>query len=90
MQARGPHIDASGTPPPPPPSRSARLLDARAGPSLDSGDQKYKSDIQDAALAWKHCRNVVRDETSSRDLYDVLAHSVRESQYSTPSPTVSL
>lgn len=32
---------------------------------------------------------MVRDETSSRDLYDVLAHSVRESQYSTPSPTVS-
>lgn len=33
--------------------------------------------------AWKHLKNVVRDgDAKSADLYDLLSHSVRETQYS--------
>ena len=59
--------------------------------SLMSSDsaEPSRGDARDASAAWKHCRNVARDEGRTPDLYDLLSHSVRETQYSFPPHGVS-
>lgn len=39
---------------------------------------------KDAYGAWKHCKDVSRDDARAPDLYDLLSHSIREKQYSYP------
>ena len=40
------------------------------------------ADVEEVSGAWKHVRNVVREDAKSAELYDLLSHSVRETQYS--------
>ena len=75
-------MQAGGTAPPPPPSAWMNATGER-GLAAAGGDAA-RGDIQDASSAWKHCKNVARDDGRTPDLYDLLSHSVRESQYSFP------
>ena len=56
---------------------------------LTNGDAAARADVEQVATAWKHCKNVARDEGRTPDLFDLLSHSVRESQYSFPPQGVS-
>lgn len=40
--------------------------------------------VEDAYDAWKHCKDVTREDTRTPDLYDLLSHSVGETQYAFP------
>jgi hypothetical protein len=40
--------------------------------------------VTDAYDAWKHCKDVTREDTRPPDLYDLLSHSVGETQYAFP------
>ena len=41
------------------------------------------ADLKQVATAWKHIRTVAsKDDGRTPDLYDLLSHSVRETQYS--------
>ena len=59
----------------PPPSEPLPVSRSTATPGADSTEA--------VGAAWKHVRNVVsRDEARTPDLFDLLSHSVRETQYS--------
>lgn len=45
-------------------------------PATDIGD------LEQVSGAWKHVRNVVAHDARTPDLYELLSHSVRETQYS--------
>jgi hypothetical protein len=77
-------MQAEGAPPPP---TSSWALNA-SRPTA-SGGETAAGDVQEAAAAWKHCKNVARDDGRTPDLYDLLSHSVRETQYSFPPQGVS-
>ena len=49
-----------------------------------------KTDIEQVSSAWKHVRNVIREDAKPADLFDLLSHSVRETQYSFQPQGVSL
>lgn len=40
--------------------------------------------VADAYDAWKHCKDVTREDVRPPDLYDLLSHSVGETQYAFP------
>ena len=68
-----------GAAPPP----SAWAPEALRGPALPAGAPGPAGAGPDAiAGAWKHVRNVVSADARPSDLYDLLSHSVRETQYS--------
>lgn len=77
--------------PPPVAWASDGLPDGSPGPS-----QRYAStsadeagDVGAVASAWKHVKAVSsRDEGRSSDLWDLLSHSLRETQYSPAPPEV--
>lgn len=62
------------------------MTDARP---KSNGAELPRINISDASSAWKHCKNVSRDDGRAPDLYDLLSHSVRETQYSFPPQGVS-
>ena len=39
-------------------------------------------DVERVATSWKHVRNVVAHDARTPDLFELLSHSVRETQYS--------
>jgi len=74
-------MHAAGVGPPPPPGGTWPLM--HDGPrSFAAGAEPTRGDAQDASSAWKHCKNVSRDDNRTPDLYDLLSHSVRDAQYS--------
>jgi hypothetical protein len=86
--ARNQHL--LGLPAPRPPA--AWSFDGQGGmPGGDeivSRSQLMRDGVVDAHDAWKHCKDVSRDDARRPDLYDLLSHSVRETQYSFPPPGV--
>lgn len=73
----------SGSAQVPAPPGMWNLVDGNVMTSKTSSETA-PGEAHDASMAWKHCRNVARDEGRSSDLYDLLSHSVREAQYSFP------
>lgn len=67
-----------------PPMPRAWMDFQQRGPAAASNSEAPRGDIHEASSAWKHCKNVARDDGRTPDLYDLLSHSVRESQYSFP------
>ena len=74
----------------PPPPAAWMAMDSQQRGSAATNNDANRGDIQDASSAWKHCKNVARDDGRTPDLYDLLSHSVRESQYSFPPQGVRL
>jgi hypothetical protein len=81
MQAGGPGA-------PPMPAAWMENVQQRGSAAASNG-AATRGDIHEASSAWKHCKNVARDDGRTPDLYDLLSHSVRESQYSFPPQGVS-
>jgi hypothetical protein len=50
--------------------------------SAINGTTSAGADVDSVSAAWKHLKNVGRDDARPSDLYDLLTHSVRETQYS--------
>ncbi len=65
---------------PPPPSWTSLAMDV-ASPSAVAPREAI-TDIEQVSTAWKHIKTVCREDAKSADLYDLLSHSVRETQYS--------
>jgi len=81
-----------GLPAPRPPE--AWSYDGQGGIEGSDGNisrsQLMGDGVIDAHDAWKHCKDVSRDDARRPDLYDLLSHSVRETQYSFPPPGVRI
>ena len=67
-----------------PPMPAAWMDVQQRGSAGASNGEAPRGGIHEASSAWKHCKNVARDDGRTPDLYDLLSHSVRESQYSFP------
>lgn len=63
----------------PPPT--AWAADA-ARPALPPAPPAQAASLEQLGQSWKHVRNVVSADSRPADLYDLLSHSVRETQYS--------
>jgi hypothetical protein len=51
----------------------------------DNSENMRTGGVIDAYDAWKHCKDVTtKDDSRPPDLYDLLSHSVGESQYAFP------
>lgn len=51
-------------------------------PSAPAPRAPEAADVEQVSGAWKHVKTVVREDAKSAELYDLLSHSVRETQYS--------
>jgi hypothetical protein len=81
----------AGAPPPPAASAWSPLV-APAGappPPAPTAADAAAPDLDAVSSAWKHVRGVSREEGRTPDLYDLLSHSQRDSQYSFQPPGVS-
>ena len=66
-----------------PPTAWADTGPLRSGPSPSQAPPPaLAAGPEQLATAWKHVRNVVSADSRPADLYDLLSHSVRETQYS--------
>jgi len=71
-------------PPPPPPDTWAVEQYQNVEHRYTGNGEVARGGIADSYDAWKHCKDVSRDDSRTPDLYDLLSHSVRETQYSFP------
>eukprot|EP00887_Chlorella_sp_A99_P007116 scaffold2.g7116.t1 len=63
-----------------PPSAWADL--GRPRPSAQVAPAAGTGDVGELSASWKHIRNVVAHDARTPDLFELLSHSVRETQYS--------
>ena len=72
--------------PPVPPSAWAMELytDASNGLGAQYESQARMASTQDAYDAWKHCKDVTRDDGRTPDLFELLQNSLNDTQYAFP------
>ena len=72
--------------PPVPPSAWAMELyaDAPNGVSAQYDSPARLASTQDAYDAWKHCKDVTRDDGRTPDLFELLQNSLNDTQYAFP------
>eukprot|EP00884_Botryococcus_braunii_P002912 jgi/Botrbrau1/12621/Bobra.0169s0148.1 len=59
----------------------ASIRGPAGGSRVPAGPLGATKDVEQISTAWKHVKGVVRDDGKPVDLYDLLAHNVRDIQY---------